>query len=120
MKPKWKLGLAFLAGVIVGGLASGFFVGWHWNRTFGDWYVTGVADQANVAREIYAGRSVQLADRIRSSLPQYVLAIDREFGTPESAHYALRLVRDVYEQSSSEMPEEIAGILGALPTRPSR
>ena len=117
MKPKAQLLLAFSGGLLFGGLASGFFVGWHWNRNFQDWYLTGVADQANVAREIYAGRSVQLADQIRASLPQYVLAIHGEFGTPESSYPALRLVRDVYNESSTEIPGEIAQILSRVPPR---
>lgn len=115
VKPKALLLLAFSTGLVVGGLTSGFFAFWHWNRDFQDWYVTGVADQANVAREIYAGRSEQLADRIRESLPQYVLAIHREFRTPESSYAALRLVRDVYHGSSTEIPAEIAHILSGVP-----
>jgi hypothetical protein len=81
--------------------------------------VLGVADQANVARDVYSGRGDALADRIRRDLPHYVLVVDREFPDSRWATPALWLAKDVYAESSTPVPREIEEILGALPPKRS-
>ena len=68
MRPALRYGLTFFAGALTGAVLAGGFVGWHWNRNFVNWYVMGVADQANVAREIHSGRGRELAGRIMGDL----------------------------------------------------
>jgi hypothetical protein len=110
--------LVFLGGFVVGATSFAALVGWHWKANFEDWYVLGVADQANVAHEIYSGRGDALAARIRQDLPHYVLVVDREFPDSRWATPALWLANDVYTESSMPVPPEIEEILGALPPKP--
>ncbi|MCP4546591.1 MAG: hypothetical protein GY835_09025 [bacterium] len=119
MRAWFKLLVTFGAGAVLGAVASGLLVGSHWEGQFADSYALGVADQANVAREIYAGRSSQLAARIVDSLPQYVLALDREFNDAKWTQTALFMVQDVYRESGNEVPGEIRQILAALPSKPT-
>src|SRR5262245_47246149 len=109
--------LIFLAGVLIGAMVGGVIVGRHWIANFWDWQLGGVADQANVAREIYAGRSKQLADRIRESLPTYVADIERERPGVEGKEWAYWIVRDVYEVSGEPVPASLKPVLSALPSR---
>ncbi len=69
----------FATGFIVGTVFAATAVSWKWNRDFDDWSAMGLADQANVAREIYAGRSEELAARILNALRGYVVDMDRNF-----------------------------------------
>jgi hypothetical protein len=108
----------FLGGFLVGAVTLAALVGWHWKGNFENWYVLGVADQANVAREIYSGRGDALADRIRQDLPHYVLVVDREFPDSDWATPALWLANDVYAESSTPVPPEIEEILAAPPPKP--
>lgn len=119
MKPSRPYVLTFLAGSVIGGVLSAAAVGGHWKRTFENQYVAGLADQANVAREIYAGRSTELADRIRQSLPEYVTAIEREFRSAQGREWAYWLVSDVYQASGAPVPGQLRPILASLPPRPS-
>ncbi len=118
MRAWFKLLVTFGAGAVLGAVTSGLLVGYHWEGQLADSYALGVADQANVAREIYAGRSSQLAARIVASLPQYVLALDREFNDAKWTQTALFMVQDVYRESGNEVPGEIRQILAALPPKP--
>jgi hypothetical protein len=79
----------------------------------------GIADQANVAAEIYSGRATELAERISSSLPEYVAAIHPQFTDSEWYEPALRRIADVYEASRREAPDEVKRLIGTLPPRPS-
>jgi hypothetical protein len=118
MGPWIKFLLSFAAGAAVGGLASGLLALRYCESRLADSYALGVADQANVAREIYAGRSSQLAARIVDAMPQYVLALDREFSDAHWTQPALWLVQDVYKESGIEVPSEIRHVLAALPPKP--
>jgi hypothetical protein len=119
MRPSVRSLLKFSAGLVIGAVAGGGLVGWHWNRNFRNWYVMGMADQANVAREIYAGRSQELADRIRRTLPTYVRAVESEFRNGEGRDGAYWIVSDVYKVSGAEVPAELKPILASLPPRGS-
>ena len=112
-----KLPLLFASGLVIGAILAAVAVSGHWQRNFEDWYVLGMADQANVAREIASGRAEELATAIRSSLPGYVLTLEREFASPESSHYALWTVRDAYEAAGEPIPENIKPLLEDLTPR---
>lgn len=118
MRKRWSLTLTFLAGVLVGGAAAASFVGWHWERNFRDWYVLQLADQANVAKEIYSGKAPELADRLRSSLPVYVNVVESHFPNTEGKYWAYWVVDDVYRVSGVKPPQELQGLLASLPPRP--
>jgi hypothetical protein len=106
-----------LVGLAVGSVLSGAWVSWKWQKTFQTMYVVETADQANVAREIAAGRGAALAERIRASLPGYALGLEREFRGVAGKDWALWAVRDAFEAAGVAPPEEIATQLRALPPR---
>jgi hypothetical protein len=115
---KLKLSIAALAGLIVGLVAMWFLVARTTGRVFGNQYLVGVMDQANVALHIRAGRQMQLLTNIEASLPSYVLAVDQEFrGYPGSTN-ALWMVKAYYERNQITIPSEIRGILDSLPPKP--
>lgn len=116
MPQGWKFALTFLAGALMGAGSAGAFVGLHWQQNFANWYIVGVADQANVAREISTGQGTQLADRIRASLPPYVNAVERDFRGAEGREWALWMVNDAY-RAAGDPPPDIQPILSALPPR---
>ena len=110
-------GLTFAIGAAVGGLGAAFLVSSHWQRNFAGWYILQVADQANVAREIYVGQAAQLAERIRASLPSYVRAVEQEFRTAGGREWALWIVSDAYRASGQLPPPEVQSVLARLPAR---
>lgn len=117
MMSKPRLALSFAGGVLVGAVGAATLVGWHWNRNFSNWYVLQLADQANVAREIYAGREVELAEHIKVRLPVYVRTVQREFGAAEGADWAVWLVSDVYNAAGTPPPPELQKVFASLPPR---
>jgi len=119
MSRRWLFAATFLGGVVVGAVGYSAFVGRHWQRNFSSWYVLGLADQANVAREIFSGRGPELAKRIEGSLPEYVRAVRREFGDDEGADWALWMVSDVYDAAGTPPPPELQVVFASLPPRRS-
>jgi hypothetical protein len=117
MGTRWRLLLAFVGGLVVGGASFGTLVAWHWNRNFESWYVLQVGDQAHVANEILAGRGMALAERIQASLPASVRAVQGEFANAEGADWALWLVSDVYKTAGTAPPAELQAVFASLPPR---
>ena len=111
--------VTFLAGLVVGIVTAGAFVSWHWKRHWADWHVGAVGDLANVAREIYSGRSKELADRIRESLPMRMELIEQQFPRAQAKEWTYWIVSDVYKASGDPVPASLAPILSALPPRPT-
>ena len=111
--------LSFVLGVLVGGVASGWFVGWHWERNFRSWYVLQLGDHANMAKEIYAGKGAELAERLRSALPTYVQAVESNFPKSQDKYWAYWTVKDVYSASGTTPPPALRAVLEALPPRPT-
>jgi hypothetical protein len=89
-------------------------------RELGHWYVMSLMDRAYAAREVYAGRSRELADHLREKLPEQVLGVENEFRRDETRNTAFRLVSEAYAASNTEVPVELRAILAAVPPRPSR
>jgi len=111
--------LVFVAGLLIGGVSAGMFVASNWKRHFRDSYLMGVAGQAYAAGEIYAGRSKQLADRIRGNLPGYVHALEDHFPGGQGRNGTYWMVSDVYKLSETEVPTDLKPILASLPPRGS-
>jgi hypothetical protein len=118
MKPATRYVLTFVGGLSLGAVVAAFLVSRRWEHDFANWYVSGVAGQAYSAREIYRGRCNQEADRIRKSLPGYVLAVEGEFRNAQGRDAAYWLVRDVYEATGVPFPAQIRTVLTSLPPRP--
>jgi len=116
---KTRLALAALAGLIVGGVATGCFVARINAANFANWYVASVEDQANVALHIRAGRQMELVARIEAALPSYVVAADRQFKGHPGITDALWMVRAYYERNRIAIPAGIQSILSSLPPKPS-
>jgi hypothetical protein len=117
MGRRWTIAAAFVGGLVVGGAGGSIFVGEHWKRNFWSSYVMGLADQANVAREIHSGRGPELAKRITDSLPEYVRAVTRNAPRAEGADWALWMVSDVYKAAGIEPPPELRTVFASLPAR---
>jgi hypothetical protein len=113
--PKRYVVLSFL----LGGFAAAWLVGWHWERNFQSWYVLQLGDHANIAKEIYTGKGAGLADRLRSSLPTSVQAVESQFPRTEEKYWAYWIVKDVYSVSGTRPPAELQAVLAALPPRPT-
>jgi hypothetical protein len=109
-----------IVSLILGGVVGAVFVRRICDRDMGHLYVTDLMYQALAAREIYAGRSRELADNIRGKLPEQALNVEKEFRQDETRNTAFRLVTEVYAASHTEMPVEIRAILANVPPRPSR
>ena len=119
MRPLSRSLIAFLAGLVVGVVTAGIVVGLHWKRFLQDWEVGAILNEAYVAREIYAGRSNQLADRTRASLPSYVEMIEQEFPKAQGKDATYWMVSDVYQVTGMAVPTSLKPILAALPPRTS-
>jgi len=119
MRPRGRSLLAFGAGLLVGGVVAAGAVGWRWAHDFNRFRVMGVAEQALAAREIYAGRGHQTADRIRGALPALILGVERSSPRPEGREWAYWLANDVYKASGVAVPAQIKPLLAALPPRSS-
>ena len=109
-----------IVSLLVGGVVGAVLVRRSCERVIGHWYVTDLMDQALAAREIYAGRSRPLADRLRDGLPAQVLGVEKEFRQDDTRNTAFRLVSEAYALSNTEVPREIRAILANVPPRPSQ
>jgi len=106
-----------LVGLSLGAVGGATFMGWQGQKTFTTLYLVQTADQANVAREIAAGRGEALAARIRSQLPGYVETLDSQFEDAPGRDWTLWAVRDAYEAAGEDPPDAIAARLATLPER---
>jgi hypothetical protein len=110
----WPYVAIFLAGTAAGATGATVLVGRAWQQQFASQYLVQVADQANVAREIYAGHAAQLAERIRGDLPEYVKTIEVEFSRADQRDWALCMVGSAYEASGQTPPTDIQAVLSGL------
>ena len=115
---KIKIFFSVLAGFVLGVVAMGFVVQQTTMKVLDNLYVGGVADQANVALHIRAGKQMALLTNIEASLPSSVLAVDEEFRGHAGSPNALWMVKACYERNEIAIPPEIKGILDALPAKP--
>jgi len=106
-----------MVGLALGAVGGATFMGWQGQKTFTSLYLVQTADQANVAKEIAAGRGDELAARIRGTLPGYVTTLREQFDEVEGRDWALWAVRDAYEAAGVDPPEAIAAALATLPER---
>ena len=120
MKRVTAILLTSVVSLAVGAMTSAVLVRRMCDRDMGHWYVTDLMDRAYAAREIYAGRSRQLADSLRGKLPEQVLGVEKEFRADEARNTAFRVVTEAYAASGTEVPVEIRAILATVPARPSR
>jgi hypothetical protein len=118
MKTIWALVLAFLAGGLGGAVGATVLVGGHYNRIFEGWYLMGVVEQAQIARQIRGGEGGLLAERIEGSLPGYALAVSSQFGRSSQSLPALWSVRELYRATATPIPDELADLLASLPPKP--
>jgi len=118
MNKRLRFALFFAAGFVVGAIVAGGFVAWRWYQSFENAYALDVADQANVAREIYRGRADDLAGSITRSLPEYVRALDTSFRDAQAFNMAIWLVADAYKAAGQEPPADVQRILESAPPRP--
>lgn len=118
MKSKAKVLAMFTAGLLVGALAMFLIMGHINQRQFADHYALSVIDQASLGTELRAHREDEVAKRIESSLPSYVLAIHQNKWLQSArSQSALHRVKDFYEINSLPVPENISGILNSLPSK---
>ena len=115
---KTKMTLAALAGLVLGVVAMWFLVARTTGRVFANQYLISVADQANVALHIRAGRQLTLLTNIEAALPSYALVVDQEFRGQSESTNALWMIRAYYERNQVTIPPEIRGILDSLPVKP--
>ena len=109
----------FVVGFVAGALVIGLTLARWERREFEARYLMGVADQANVARQIQAGRSAELVAKIRRDMPASVRAV-AGLKTIDDPAPVLWSVRSFYEESSLAVPPEIEPILASLPPRQQR
>lgn len=110
---------AFIAGGLIGVVGAAALVAGHYNRMIENWYLMGVVEQAQIARQIRTGESERLAERIEDSLPTYALAVSSQFGDSTVALPALWSLRDFYRATATPIPDEIAGLFEGLPPKPA-
>ncbi|MFA6186041.1 MAG: hypothetical protein WC770_02355 [Phycisphaerae bacterium] len=118
MKTRLKMTMFFLAGCLIGTVVGGGLIAWQYTKLFKREYLVQVVDQANIVRDIYAGKSKEFADSIVRILPQYVIALNKMYGKDEKKLPALWLIKRVYKENSIPVPEEISAILNSLPPKP--
>jgi hypothetical protein len=119
LKQAARYSMVFLAGLLLGSVMAAGLVAWRWKRDFQRFRVSGITEQALAAKDIYAGRGRQTADRIRLALPGMVRGVERTYPKPEGKEWAYWLVSDVYQASHTEVPAQLRPLLTGLPPRPS-
>ncbi len=115
---KWKMPVVALLSFFLGVVVSWIILGRMSTATFGHLYCLQVADQANVALHIRAGKQDDLLKVIDEGLPIFVKALNDNFRSQPGATNALWLVRGYYENNLLPMPAEITNALAGLPPRP--
>lgn len=119
MKSKLKTSLLFFAGLIVGAAAMFVFAGRANQQLWARCVANGTVEQAFIASELRTARHEDLRQRAEANLVPAVLAIhgNKDLQSVPESETALCAVKDFYEINRVPVPQEIAGILGALPTR---
>ena len=116
MNSKVKLLAIFLVGILTGALAVFFVAGRINQKQYADHYALGLIEQTFLGTEIRAGRQDEVARRIESNLPSYVLAIHQnKWLQSDLSTTALHSVKNFYEINSLAVPDNISGILNGLP-----
>lgn len=120
MNSKVKASLIFIAGLVLGSVATFIVIGKITQRQFAVQYSTAVIEQALLAIELRANKQEEIAKRIETRLPSYVLAIhqNKELRDAPNAQQALWRVKEFYTVNSLAVPNEISAILNALPAEP--
>jgi len=117
MNSKTKMVIIFLAGCLLGNLMSA--VPFRQSaRILRQNYVKDLFEQTNVAYMIAAGRSQEHLKNIEQSLPQYVLALEHNWGQNKDTLPAYYFVQKFYKDNGIAVPNDIANILATLPPRP--
>jgi hypothetical protein len=119
MMKKFKIALVFIVGVTLGALVTFVMAGKANQRLWARCVATGVMEQAFIAAELRTQRHDDLQKRAEANLVPAVLAIHqhKELQSVPESQAALRAVKDFYEMNDVPMPQEIAGILNAIPSR---
>ena len=120
MNSKVKALLIFVLGLVCGSLVTFIVFGKITQRQFAVQYSTDVIEQAALAIELRANKHEEIAKRIETRLPSYVLAIhqNKELLDAPNAQQALWRVKEFYTVNSIAVPNEISGILKDLPPEP--
>ncbi len=116
---KFKMPLVFVVGVVLGGIVTFVLAGKANQRLWARCVATGVMEQAFIATELRTSRQDDLRKRAEANLVPAVLAIHqhKELQSVPESQTALRVVKDFYEINGVAVPQEIAGILNAIPSR---
>jgi hypothetical protein len=120
MNSKVKAFLIFVVGLSLGSVATFIVIGKITQLQFALQYSTDVIEQAVLAIELRANKHEEIAKRIETRLPSYVLAIhqNKELRDAPNARQALWRVKEFYTVNSIAVPNEISGILKELPPEP--
>jgi hypothetical protein len=119
MMIKIKIGLVFVAGLVLGTLVTFVIAGKANQRLWARCVATGVMEQAFIATELRTQRQDDLQRRAEANLVPAVLAIHqhKELQSVPESDSALHAVKDFYEMNAVPIPQEIAGILNEFPSR---
>ena len=115
---KWKIPAVSVVSFFLGVTVTWLILGRMSTAAFGHLYCLQVADQANVALHIRAGKQDDLLKVIDEGLPVFVKALNENFRSQPAATNALWLVRGYYENNLLPLPPEITKALADLPPRP--
>lgn len=117
MKNKIKVALIFVAGLVVGAIATFIILGQMSYLRHRDFVMEAAREQTFIASQLRANRQRELGARAEANLPTIVLAIhnDRDLQAASGAPQVLKEIRDFYEMNSLPIPAEIAGILSSVP-----
>jgi hypothetical protein len=120
MNGKVKASLTFIGGLVFGSVVTFIVIGKITQRQFAIQYSTEVIEQAVLAIELRANKQEEIARRIETRLPSYVLAIhqNKELREAPNARQALWRIKEFYTVNSITVPNEILGILNDLPAEP--
>jgi len=128
MRRSIAFGLTFVIGAAAGGITGAKIVEAQAEHEVGHDLVVDLMKDGWAAREIYRGHGREHADRLRDGFTQQVLFIEQSIPKPrpeprdffseyELRNRALRVVREAYEASGSEIPTEIRQVLLTVPPR---
>jgi hypothetical protein len=117
MKNKIKVSLIFVAGLLVGALATFIILGQISYLQYRDYVMKSAREQTFIASQLRANRQRELGASAEANLPAIVLAIhnDRKLQAASDAPLVLKEIRDFYEMNSLLIPGEISGILSNVP-----
>lgn len=119
MNKLMKFTLVFIAGLLVGAVATFIILGQMSILESRDYILRSAREQVFIASQLRANRGQDLQGRAEANLPAIVLAIhnDKKLRNSADAPFVLRQVKDFYELNSIPVPAEISGILHEIPPR---